>query len=166
MNYQKFSENDIANGPGVRVTLWVSGCNHQCSGCHNPQTWSPSSGIPFDEKAVSKLYQLLSRNYIRGLTISGGDPLYPANRETLTKLVASIRNSELANKDIWVWTGYLWEEVKDLPIIKYIDVLVDGPFVQDLKDITLFYSGSSNQRVIDVQKSLNSKKLILIKNKR
>lgn len=160
MNYIKITENDIANGPGVRVTLWVAGCDHQCEGCHNPQTWDKKAGMPFTTETKIKLLRLLSKGYIQGLTVSGGDPFFIANRDELISLLCLVRKT-LPAKDIWVWTGYLWEEVKELSAMQYIDVLVDGPFIQEQKDITLVWKGSKNQRVIDVKKSLQSNQVIL-----
>lgn len=151
----------MLNGDGLRVVLWVAGCSHKCPNCQNPITWDVQGGLPFTEQTKDELYQKMNHDYISGVTFSGGDPLHPANRETITELVKSIIE-QFPDKTIWIYTGYLWEEVKDLPVMKYIDVLVDGEFVEKLKDTKLHWKGSSNQRVIDVQKSLNGE-IILYK---
>lgn len=150
MNYQKITKTDIANGLGVRVTLWVSGCEHHCKGCHNPQTWDPASGQPFTMDTLKELIRAMSKPWIRGLTLSGGDPLHPDNLNTVFNVCRTVKEW-FPDKDIWLYTGYLWEEVKDLPVMKYVNVLVDGEFIQDLKDITLDWRGSSNQRIIEVK---------------
>lgn len=156
-NYIRIDKTDSANGPGVRVVLWMAGCNHQCPGCHNPETWDPDVGQPFTDATMDELIEDLSKSYIRGLTLSGGDPLYPDNRETTLAIVKKCKE-KLPNKDIWMWTGYLWEQVQDLEIMNYVDVLVDGPFIMAEKDISLPYAGSRNQRVIDVQKFKRNEK--------
>lgn len=153
MNYIRIDKVNSANGPGVRTVLWVAGCNHHCNGCHNPETWSPSAGKKFDDAAMEELMNSLSQPFIEGLTFSGGDPLYPDNREEVLSISKAIKET-LPKKTIWLWTGYLWDEIKDLEILKYVDVLVDGPFILVQKDMRLPYAGSKNQRVIDVQKSL------------
>lgn len=152
MNYIDILDCDIADGEGIRVTLFVSGCSHRCQNCQNPETWSVRSGKPFTEETKKELFDLVGRKYIDGLSLSGGDPLFPANREILTNLCKELKE-KFPNKTIWCWTGYLWEEVKDLPIMEYIDVLVDGPYLESLRDITLNWRGSSNQRVINVKES-------------
>lgn len=153
MRYHKISKADIANGPGVRVVLWVSGCEHHCEGCHNPETWSLYSGKLFDEKAKQELFESLNKPYIQGLTISGGDPLHPLNRSHVIALVNELKD-KFPSKDIWVYTGYYAtkDTIRDLNC----DVIVDGPFMKDLKDITLRWRGSSNQRIIDVKKSIQN----------
>lgn len=153
MNYIKITTNDIANGPGVRTVLWVSGCDHKCPGCQNPSTWETSVGQKFDAAARQKIFWSLNNPYQAGLTLSGGDPLLYENRAELTSLAKEVRK-QFPDKTIWCYTGYLWENVHVLEIMRYIDVLVDGPFVERLYDISLRWRGSSNQRIIDVQKSL------------
>lgn len=152
MNYVKLTKFDIANGPGIRTVLWVAGCNHRCRGCHNPETWDPTAGTAFHTSVLDEIVESLSHPYIAGLTVSGGDPLYPDNRITITSILSHIKEL-YPDKSIWVWTGYLYEDVKDLLIMDYIDVLVDGPFILEDRDITLKYKGSPNQRVIDVRRS-------------
>lgn len=146
MNYQKITPISIADGIGCRVVLWVSGCRHNCPGCHNPDTHDPKSGYLFDENAENQLIKLLQPSYIAGITFSGGDPLYFPNVDTVTRLAKRIR-TELPEKDIWVYTGYLFKEICNLELIKYIDVLVDGKYEQDKRCVGQFY-GSTNQRLI------------------
>lgn len=160
INYQKITLFDTANGPGIRSTLWVSGCNHQCKGCQNPETWDKDSGNLFTNDTMDQILDSLRYPYIRGLTISGGDPLYPSNRGTVTDIAKKVKEI-YPDKDIWVWTGYLYKEVCHLDIMNYIDVIVDGPFILEQRDITLPYSGSPNQKVINVKESLSSGRIIL-----
>ena len=157
MNYHNITKDDMLNGDGLRVVLWVSGCNHHCKNCHNQITWNENEGLTFDESAEKEIYQELEQEYIDGVTFSGGDPLFPGNRDAITSLAQKIKN-RFPLKTIWCYTGYLWEEVKELEVMKYIDVLVDGRFIQELADPQLHWKGSSNQRVIDVQQSLKQKK--------
>lgn len=160
MKYLKISNFDTANGLGIGNVLWVSGCSHHCPQCHNPQTWDKNNGEEFTDSVLEYLIEQLKRPYIKRLTLSGGDPLFVGNRDAITNIVYKVKKC-LPNICIWCYTGYSWEEVKDLPCMDYIDVLVDGEFKIDLKDITLPFCGSSNQRVIDVQKSLKMGKVIL-----
>lgn len=160
MKYLKISNFDTANGLGIGNVLWVSGCSHHCPQCHNPQTWDKNAGEEFTEEVLDNLLDKLKRPFIKRLTLSGGDPLFLGNRDEITNVVRKVKKN-FPNIKIWCYTGYLWEEVKDLPCMDYIDVLVDGEFKIDLKDITLPFCGSSNQRVIDVQKSLKMGKVIL-----
>lgn len=160
MNYLKFTKDDMLNGRGVRLTLWVAGCNHECPKCQNPETWDPSAGKLFTALEGDDILRELSKDYISGLTLTGGDPLFPANRITLTH-ICKVCKEEHPDKNIWCWTGYNYEQVKDLPIMEYIDVLVDGSFRADLYDPKLKWRGSSNQRVIDVQASRKLGKIVL-----
>ena len=150
MNYHDITKDDMLNGDGLRVVLWVSGCNHHCKECQNPQTWDENSGIPFDEQAEKELFEAIDKPYISGVTFSGGDPLYPNNREEVTRLTKKFKEL-FPNKTIWLYTGFKYEDVKDLKIMKYIDILVDGEFVQELVDPKLHWRGSSNQHVIDIK---------------
>lgn len=150
----------MLNGEGLRVVLWVAGCDHGCKGCHNSITWDPNGGIPFDTAAQKELFDALNHDYISGITLSGGDPLYIGNREDVTNLSKTVKE-RFPDKNIWLYTGYRWEEISALPIMNYIDVLVDGRFVEDLKDTKLHWKGSFNQRIIDVQKSLKNSSLYL-----
>lgn len=163
MNYQKISRNDVSNGSGVGMVLWVSGCTQHCFGCHNPETWDFNSGIPYTPEIETEIINSLKPDYISRLTLSGGHPLEAENIKTVFDLCKKVK-SIYPNKKIWLYTGYTWENINGLPILKYVDVLVDGKFVQDLRDITLKWKGSSNQRVIDMQKSLEKGKIILWEN--
>lgn len=155
MNYSKIIAKDIANGPGWRVSLFVSGCRRHCDGCFNKEAWDFNYGQEFTWETLHEIERLLSDPNVSGLSILGGDPFEPENREWVEALCAYLKHN-LPGKSIWVWTGYMWEDLKDLPIMNYIDVLVDGPFVEAQKDLRLPYSGSTNQRVIDVKRSLGS----------
>ena len=150
----------MLNGDGLRVVLWVAGCAHACPGCHNPVTWDPEGGLPFDEAARQEIYEELEKDYVSGITFSGGDPLHPANMQGVTELARQI-SSDFPDKTIWLYTGSTWDEVRDLEVIRYVDVLVDGPFREDEKDSTLHWKGSANQQVIDVQKTLKTGEVVL-----
>lgn len=160
MNYHDITKDDMRNGEGLRVVLWVSGCAHHCKGCQNPLTWNPDDGLPFDEAAKNELLELLSRDYISGITFSGGDPLFPGNRKEILRLCETIRR-EYPKKTIWLYTGYLWEEIRELSVTGLCDVVIEGPYVEELRDLTLKWRGSSNQRVIDVKKSREEDRVIL-----
>lgn len=153
MRYHNITKDDMLNGDGLRVVLWVAGCDHCCKGCQNPCTWDPNGGIPFDDAAKQEIFDQLDKSYISGITFSGGDPLHIANRMGVLELMKEIKE-KYPNKTIWMYTGYLWEEVKDLPHMQYTDVLVDGEFECDKKDNTLLWKGSSNQRVVNVPATL------------
>ena len=155
MNYIKITTADIANGIGVRVTLWCSGCAHHCSGCQNPTTWDPKEGIPFIEETMQELLDELRPDYIRGLTFSGGDPLFIQNRLIVGYICERVRKEFGDAKDIWMWTGYEWDDIKD--------VLVDGPYIEAERDISLPWAGSRNQRVIDVKQSMKKNEIVLWK---
>ena len=168
------------NGDGLRVVLWLSGCSHHCYNCQNPQTWNPDSGIQFDESAKQEIFTELSKDYISGITFSGGDPLHENNLDEVLKLVQEIRNS-FPEKTIWLYTGYNFDllnskynEYKYTPfaanadewltrweIISNVDVLVDGEYIDEQKDLSLKFRGSKNQRVIDIKQSLAQNKLVL-----
>lgn len=154
----------MLNGNGIRISLWVSGCEHNCNQCQNPQTWDVNSGIPFDKEAEDVLFDELKKDYVLGLTFSGGDPLHSNNLHDVLNLINKIRLS-LPNKTIWLYTGYTYEQCLSHPlrreIISKCDVLVDGRYVDKLRDVSLKWVGSSNQRVIDVQKSLENNEVIL-----
>lgn len=161
MNYHDITTDDMRNGDGLRVVLWVAGCSHKCIGCQNPITWDPDDGLPFDDLAKQELFEKLSRDYISGITFSGGDPLFDLNREIIRKLVYEIK-SQFPEKTIWLYTGYNYEEIMDLDFISMMDVVVDGKFLCDLQDNSLHWRGSSNQRVIDVKKSITLGKVICL----
>lgn len=208
MNYLKIDKEDVCNGEGLRVVLWLSGCSHKCKGCQNPQTWDVSSGIPFDELAKEELFRELDKDYISGLTLTGGDPLFESNLDGVLYLVTEVNKrynivqnidvhkqdkhnilNKNANKSrlsrpkksIWIYTGFIWEDIfsriyaKDhivttypekyqiyrQHIVKNCDVLVDGQYIDSQRDITLPWVGSSNQRLIDIQQSLQKGKIVL-----
>ena len=161
MNYHDITKDDMLNGDGLRVVvLWVAGCTHHCQGCQNPITWDVTGGLPFDEAAEKELFEALAKPYCSGITFSGGDPLHPFNREEVFRLMKKVRQ-EYPNKTIWLYTGFLWEEIKDIPEIADIDVLCEGKFVEALLDNKLHWVGSSNQRVMDVKKSLETGEVVL-----
>lgn len=167
MNYADIKKVDVANGPGVRVSLFVSGCTHHCEECFNPETWDFSYGVPFGEAEIEKILTLLSPDHIRGLSLLGGEPFEPANQDAVLELVRRVRE-ELPQKTIWCYSGYLFEELASgkvgdhsRALLEGLDVLVDGPFVLARKDLGLRFRGSSNQRIIDVSASLEAGKAIL-----
>lgn len=183
INYHNITYPDMLNGDGLRVVLWLSGCSHNCYKCQNPQTHDPNSGILFDEKAEEELFRELSKDYISGLTLTGGDPLHENNLDGVLNLVHKIRLL-MPDKTIWLYSGYTFEECqpfsedgilkpndfapnlqkilkKRWEIIKSVDVLVDGRYIDSQRNIQLKYRGSENQRVIDVQESLQKGKVIL-----
>ena len=160
MNYHNITHDDMLNGDGLRVVLWVSGCSHHCPGCQNPVTWNPDDGLIFDENAWEELEDLLDKDYISGLTLSGGDPLFEGNRSDILKL-CEIAKSSFPEKKIWLYTGYVYEDIEDLEILNYVDVLVDGPYIEKLRDTSLKWIGSSNQRVIDVKETKKTGCVIL-----
>lgn len=154
MNYHDITKDDMLNGDGLRVVLWVSGCNHHCHNCQNPITWDAKGGLPFDANAEAELFDALNKPHIDGITFSGGDPLFPENRAEVFRLIKKCRDL-YPDKTIWLYTGYEWEEINDLDGIKDIDVIAVGKFIEKLKDNNLPWVGSSNQRVIDVKKALS-----------
>lgn len=153
MRYHDITKDDMLNGDGLRVVLWVAGCAHCCKECQNPLTWDPDGGLLFDEAARQEIFDQLEKDYISGITFSGGDPLHPANSLEVKELMEKIRE-KYPTKTIWLYTGGEWEAICHLPLMQYVDVCVDGEFVNELKDAKLKWKGSSNQRVIDVQASL------------
>ena len=160
LRYHNITKDDMLNGDGLRTVLWLSGCTHACEQCQNPITWDIHGGLEFDQAAKEELFELLSRDYISGITFSGGDPLHPLNRDGVKDLILEIKE-KFPTKTIWLYTGFLFEEIQGLDFIKDIDVLVDGKFILSLLDHTLHLKGSSNQRVIDVKKTLEKKQIIL-----
>ena len=153
MRYHNITKDDMLNGDGLRVVLWVAGCSHCCKECHNPITWDPNGGILFDEEAKGEIFEQLEKDYVSGITFSGGDPLHPQNRLDVKNLMAEIKE-KFPQKTIWLYTGDSWENILYYPMMNYVDVVVDGEFMVDKKDAKLHWKGSSNQRVIDVKKSL------------
>lgn len=153
MRYHNITKDDMLNGDGLRVVLWVAGCSHCCAGCQNPITWDPDGGLLFDEAAREEIFEQMENSYISGITFSGGDPLHPSNRLGVRELMKLLKE-RYPDKTIWLYTGDQWEDIMDYPLMKYVDVLVDGEFHEAEKDVKLLWKGSSNQRVIDVQATL------------
>ena len=170
MYYSEVKECDIANGPGVRVTIFVSGCTHHCKGCFNEMTWDFRYGREFTEDDIDKIMKLLEPSYIAGLTLLGGEPMEYPNQQGLLPLLRKVKGA-YPDKTVWCYTGYLyekdilenfcgkWEETNEM--LSYLDVIVDGEFVEEQKDISLRFRGSSNQRIIDVKKSRETGKIVL-----
>lgn len=145
MKYCGLNKEDTVNGPGVRVSLFVSGCRNHCPGCFNPETWDFEHGEAYTQQTEKEIIEAINAPYISGLSLLGGDPFEPENEAALIPLVQKVRAT---GKTVWCWTGYTLEQLKDRPLLKYIDVLIDGPFIQNQKDLSLPYAGSKNQRVI------------------
>lgn len=168
MNYHNITYPDMNNGSGLRVVLWLSGCSHRCKNCQNQQTWDVNSGIVFDETAKKELFNELKKDYISGVTFSGGDPLHKNNLDELLSLIIKIKE-KFPSKNIWLYTGFTWEEIFESAyktrqqIVSKCDVLVDGRYIDELRDISAHWVGSTNQRVIDIQKSLKENKIVLNK---
>lgn len=164
MNYHNITKDDMLNGEGLRVVLWVAGCEMRCVGCQNPETWDKDGGIPFDLDAENELFEALNHDYISGITFSGGHPLMECNRPEINRLIDKFKQL-YPDKNIWLYTGYTWEELQEMPdckeIVNKVDVLVDGRFVLYLKDNNLHWCGSSNQNVIDVKQTLDKGKIVL-----
>ena len=157
MYYCGIKKTDIANGPGVRVSLFVSGCRNQCPGCFNPETWDFDYGDPFTEKTEDEIITALRPSWIRGLSILGGDPMEPENQKEILPFIRRVKET-YPEKDIWLYTGYRLEQVWDSPLLSYVDVVVDGPFVEKEKDAGLAFRGSRNQRIIDLKEKANGKR--------
>lgn len=172
MNYHDIKHDDLLNGDGIRTTLFVSGCSHHCPDCQNPITWNVNGGIPFDEAARQELFTELEKDYVTGITFSGGDPLNEANVETLLSLTKEMKE-KFPNKTMWIYSGYTWEQVmypvitddfnpvRDIYLqtrrefVSICDVFCDGRYVKEQRNVNKHWVGSDNQRVIDIQKSLN-----------
>ena len=171
MNYAAIKKNDIANGPGVRVSLFVSGCRHHCRGCFNREAWDFSYGQPFTQGTIEELLSALAPSYVAGLSLLGGEPLEPENQAPLLSLARQFK-ARFPEKTLWCYTGFSFEadlltlSVGDSEILRellsYMDVLVDGRFVEEKKDLSLIFRGSSNQSIIDVPKSLKARRMILL----
>jgi len=183
-NYHDITKDDMSNGEGLRVVLWFAGCSHRCPGCHNPETWSPQSGIPFTAWDESELFEALSKDYIQGITFSGGDPLFRSNRSAFVTLLKKIKK-KFPDKDVWVYTGYTltkrdgtWMFEDTCPWLKehdqfkpdfleMVDVIVDGPFYKEIRENDLklktdpHWCGSSNQRVINVKETLRTGNIVI-----
>lgn len=161
MRYNKIRKMDIADGPGVRVSIFMQGCAFHCKNCFNPETWDFEAGKEFTDETIERVLVLCDNENIAGLSILGGEPMHPNNIEGTNKLAKAFKQ-KFPNKTLWAWSGFLFEKwVKDQEVAKYLDVLVDGQYVDALRNPTLKWKGSSNQRVIDVQKSLKEGKVVL-----
>ena len=158
--YNKIRKMDISNGPGVRVSIFMQGCIFHCEGCFNPETWDFKCGNEFTDDTINEVLNLCAPDHIKGLSILGGEPMHPKNIEATTKLAKEFKKM-YPNKTIWSWTGFNFEDIKDKEVFKYIDVLIDRQFKINLRNPNLRWKGSSNQRVIDVQKSLKKGEVVL-----
>ena len=164
MRYHNITHDDMQNGDGLRVVLWLSGCNHHCDNCQNPLTWDAKDGLKFGVLAKQEIFEALSKDYISGITFSGGDPLHEANRWGVTKLIREIKQ-KFPDKTVWLYTGYTWREIRDSytlsRTVRNVDVLVEGRYVENLKDVNYHWAGSKNQLVIDVQESIKKGAVVL-----
>ena len=151
MRYNLIRKMDIADGPGVRVSIFMQGCQFHCKNCFNPETWDFNGGKEFNDEVIEKVLQLCKKDHIKGLSILGGEPMNPVNREGTTKLAKKFKEN-FPDKNLWMWTGFKYEDLKDEEVFKYVDVLVDGQYKDELHDPTLKWKGSANQRVIDIKK--------------
>lgn len=180
MNYLNITKEDICNGDGLRVVLWLSGCSHHCYNCQNPQTWNPNNGVVFDDAAKQEIFTELSKDYVSGITFSGGDPLYEGNLPEVLSLIKEIRKS-FPDKTIWLYTGYTWEDIWEdsniiideytlrihmeykerQEIVSLCDVVVDGEYIDKERDVTLKWCGSKNQRVIAIKETLETHRVVI-----
>lgn len=162
MNYNKIRKMDISNGPGVRVSIFMQGCMFNCKNCFNPETHDFNGGKEFTDDTIKRVLELCNNENIEGLSILGGEPMHPKNIEGTTKLAKAFKE-KYPNKNLWVWTGYQFDkDLEDKEIVNYLDVLVDGQYIDELHDPTLQWRGSKNQRVIDVKKSIENRKVITL----
>ena len=162
MRYNKIRKMDIADGPGVRVSIFMQGCTFNCKNCFNHDTHDFNGGKEFTDETINRVLELCDKDHIEGLSILGGEPMHPKNIEGTTKLAKAFKE-KFPNKNVWAWSGFLFDrDLKDKEVLNYVDTLVDGQYVDELRDPTLKWKGSSNQRVIDVQKSLKEKQVVLI----
>ena len=166
MNFADIKRVDVANGPGIRVSLFVSGCTHRCEGCFNEEAWDFNYGAPFGQEQVDEILSLMDKSYIRGFSLLGGEPFDPANQQTVLELVRTVRE-RFPEKDVWCYTGYLFEELAagrvgscSRELLEQLDVLVDGPFVLEQKDLSIRFRGSRNQRIIQVPESLKKNEIV------
>ena len=170
MNYADIKQYDVANGPGIRISLFVSGCNHHCKGCFNKETWDFNYGTPFTDETIDTIINYLNSPHIAGLTLLGGEPMEPVNQKALLPLLRKVRTT-YPDKNIWCFSGFLFDKeilekmYENVPetkeMLSYIDVMVDGKFVEELKNVNLRFKGSSNQRTIMVQESLKKGEIVL-----
>jgi len=162
MRYHKIRKMDISDGPGVRVSVFMQGCSFHCENCFNPETHDFKGGKEFTDETIETILSLCDKDHIAGLSILGGEPMHPKNIDGTLKLAKKFKE-KYPNKTIWSWTGFLFDrDLKDKEVMKYIDVLIDGQYVDSLHDFTLKWRGSSNQRVIDVQASLKKNEVVLL----
>lgn len=167
MNYSGIKYGDMINGIGIRVSLFVSGCTHKCKNCFNVETWNPNFGKEFTEKEEEEIIYFFKKygKTIRGLSLLGGDPTYKFNIPYLIKFLEKFKK-ELPDRDIWIWSGFTWEEIIEnsdrRKLIEFCDILIDGKYIDELRDLNLKWRGSSNQRVIDIKKSFKENKLIFL----
>lgn len=164
MQYHDITHDDMLNGDGIRVVLWVAGCEHHCEDCQNPVTWNPEGGKHFGAAEIDEIFAELAKEHVSGITFSGGDPLHPNNRNLIYSL-GKVAQQAHPEKTVWMYTGYTWEQIvadeEMSTIMEVVDVLVDGRFEKDLLDKNAKWVGSTNQRVIDVQKSLKTGGVVL-----
>ncbi len=160
MRYNLIRKMDVANGPGVRISIFMQGCPFHCKNCFNEETWDFKKGKEFTDETINRVLEVANKDYVQGLSILGGEPLHPTNIEGTIKLAKAFKE-KYKDKDIWIWSGYLYDDVVNKDIFNYIDVLVDGRYEDDLHDFRLKYRGSSNQRVIDIKKTLKQNKIVL-----
>lgn len=164
MRYNVIRKMDISNGPGVRVSIFMQGCEFHCKNCFNKETWDFAGGKEFTQSTIDEVLDLCGQGHIKGLSILGGEPMHPNNIEATTKLAKAFKE-KYPNKSLWAWSGFKFDEyLKDKEIVKYLDVVVDGTYNDDLFDPTLKWRGSANQRVIDVKKSLAENKIVWVEN--
>lgn len=160
MHYNRIRKMDISNGPGVRVSIFFQGCSFHCKNCFNPETWNFNEGKEFNDEVIDHILEISNKDHITGLSILGGEPMHPNNIEGTTKLAKRFKE-KYRDKTIWCWTGFLYEQIKDEEVFNYIDVLIDGQFINDEYSSNLKWRGSKNQRIIDIKKTKKNKKLIL-----
>ena len=167
MKYHNITHDDMLNGEGLRVVLWVAGCNHHCDGCQNPVTWNPDNGIEFDADAKNEIFNELGKKHVAGITFSGGDPLHPRNLRCVYDLASEIKEG-FPEKTVWIYTGYTWEQIQSnrllMMVMEYADVLVDGKFEKEKAEVNYHWAGSTNQRVIDVQESIKKGQVVIYDN--
>ena len=162
MRYNLIRKMDISNGPGVRVSIFMQGCSFHCKNCFNQETWDFEGGQEFTEDTINKVLELSDKKEVKGLSILGGEPMHPTNIEGTTKLAKAFKE-KYPEKNIWAWSGFKYEDIKNNDVFNYIDVLVDGQYVDELHDPTLKWKGSSNQRVIDIKESKKQNKVCELK---
>ena len=160
MRYNKIRKMDISNGPGVRISIFFQGCHFHCKGCFNTEAWDFNQGLEFGEKEIETILELAKDDYISGLSILGGEPMHPKNIEGTMELAKKFKEV-YPKKSVWVWSGFLYDDLKEKEVLNYVDVLVDGQFQEDLRNPNLKWRGSSNQRVIDIPKTKKNKKIEL-----